>query len=645
MKREKGYILTFDAMLASLVVITVFIIAFQIQIQSSVENTGKTEFKRVHYIAEDAIEVLNKKGVLDEIGREWAEANRNTSSAHWINASNIARQHLTGIIPEKMGYKLMVDNETLYEHAPVPEEKATTKTRSLRILSGYTAGEPTLGYVARAYLAGLKKERQTLLTGWQRTTSSGENDNRLHLTTTFTLPNDFTTSKCNHAHLQALSRVLPNEWFRIWINNLAVCEGTECEFNILDRNDLCDHLRRGLNKMEFEVWDTQAAYEIGKGSGTRMVIDYNTSGMGFNVTKIFPVDQVESSCVVKQQMSMLMPGDIKSIKTHLETEGVETVALGFVWKSTIYQIGERDATGGIVEFSDSEIRNALGGITYEEIRGRDFSFNIYLDTRPQDYESGGKTPPCGDYRTRKILPGSYIEVDYSPFPPGTDTYGYNTMTTPLKLTEAGETCVEGYTTVLEGNYTLPVNCLPWTVDVWLAWIASGASAYQEFTANDITLHKHPTDPFERYMIRLGYSTAEYAGVISPGANGLRMEGANLDMDQFCLSKSLTSGVVTFLFKAYVDYGEVYRYSDGCRLTINFEDDTTITIGNSTDVCEEDHEDAASDAMLRLAEQLDFDMNGKADVKFDPNEFTIENAVQTRVRSLWGPTEFRIVVWI
>jgi len=642
---KKGYVLTLDAILALILVMTIFLIV--LGIQSSIKSTEKTEFKRIHYISEDAIEVLNKKGVLDRIGTEWALADGNRSSPHWINAQKIAESYLSEIIPERMGYKLLIDNDTIYEHAPISEREATVETRSVRSLTGYMPGKPTTGYVARAYLVGLKKERQTLLTGWQRTTSSGENNNHINLTTKFRLPNDFSISNCNNASLQILPRILPNEWFRIWINDVGICDLGVCEFNQFNQDDMCSYLKAGENSMKLEIWDNQSKYEVGKGSGTRMVIDYNTTEMGFNISKRFYADEVESSCVTKQQLSLLMPGEINSINVHIETEGVGTVALGFVWYGDIIAIGAKAPVGGIVEFSNTEITTALGlaGITYDDLRERDYSFNIYLDSTPNAYEAGGKTPSCGVVTKRKLSANSYIEVDYTPFAPGTDVYGYNVMTTPLKFFESGKSCVPGYSTILEGNYSLPDNCLPWTVDVWIAWLHAGGDVIQRMSGNNITIFGHPPQPFEKYMVRFGYSKDAKVGVIVPGENTFKAEGQNKDNNVLCFSRSLTSGVATFLFRAYVDYGDVFRYGDGCRLNITFEDDSSITIGNSTDLCEDDAEDAVADALLRLVNQLDWDNNGKVNIKFEPNQLTIENAIQTRVRSLWGPAMFKLVIWI
>ncbi|MEA3255069.1 MAG: hypothetical protein U9Q22_04465, partial [Candidatus Altiarchaeota archaeon] len=84
---KKGYVLTLDAILALTVVLMVSFMVFEVQ--NSVGGVGKMGFKRIHYVSEDAIGVLNKKGVLDQICTEWAVADGNTSSPHWSTAGDV----------------------------------------------------------------------------------------------------------------------------------------------------------------------------------------------------------------------------------------------------------------------------------------------------------------------------------------------------------------------------------------------------------------------------------------------------------------------------------------------------------------------------------------------------------------------------
>jgi len=112
-KMRKGYVLTIDAVLALMFVMALLLYTVGVGMNNSIGNTERTDFKTLHFISEDAIEVLNKKGVLDDIGTEWANSGGDNSptSVHWSNASNISKFYLSQIIPDRMGYRLMIGND------------------------------------------------------------------------------------------------------------------------------------------------------------------------------------------------------------------------------------------------------------------------------------------------------------------------------------------------------------------------------------------------------------------------------------------------------------------------------------------------------------------------------------------------------
>ncbi|MBN2250600.1 MAG: hypothetical protein JW724_00815 [Candidatus Altiarchaeota archaeon] len=148
---NKGYILTIDALMALTMVVLVIILVMEVQ--TSVRELDSAAFKKIHYISEDTLQILNKKGVLDQICTEWALSGNNENSSHWMNARYMAERYLPHIIPENVGYSLVIDDKELCNDSRVVRrEEASVLTHSTRILSGYNPYLPTEAYVARANL-------------------------------------------------------------------------------------------------------------------------------------------------------------------------------------------------------------------------------------------------------------------------------------------------------------------------------------------------------------------------------------------------------------------------------------------------------------------------------------------------------------
>jgi hypothetical protein len=56
-------------------------------------------------------------------------------------------------------------------------------------------------------------------------------------------------------------------------------------------------------------------------------------------------------------------------------------------------------------------------------------------------------------------------------------------------------------------------------------------------------------------------------------------------------------------------------------------------------------DAISDAAYRLMNQLDLDDDGRVDLIFDPDMINFEISEASGVQSLWGPAQFKLIVWV
>lgn len=152
---NRGYAILLDAIVAAVFVIIIASALMGTRFQGV--STSHASFKRLHYVSEDALDVLNKRGILDSVGEFWAEADGNFSSEYFINATNTSMFYLDQIIPPNMGYRLEVEGDVIAENSRgISEDSARSKTHASRLLVGYGRGLPTRGNVARAFLNSIK---------------------------------------------------------------------------------------------------------------------------------------------------------------------------------------------------------------------------------------------------------------------------------------------------------------------------------------------------------------------------------------------------------------------------------------------------------------------------------------------------------
>ncbi len=127
--KRKGYVMTWDAILALIFILLVFVGLITMEHTRSI-NVKEVGFLELHSTTEDSIEVLNKRGALEEIVIYWAENNTQL-------ANDTATFYLEQLIPDNMGYRLRFDNDTICENLRVGEAQASEKTKSTRFITGY----------------------------------------------------------------------------------------------------------------------------------------------------------------------------------------------------------------------------------------------------------------------------------------------------------------------------------------------------------------------------------------------------------------------------------------------------------------------------------------------------------------------------
>lgn len=141
--RNKGYVMTWDAILALIFIILVSVGLISMEHMRSI-NVKEVGFLELHSTVENSIEVLNKMGIIEDIVIYWSENNTQL-------ANDTATLYLEQLIPETMGYRLTIGNGTVCENQRIMEVEAVEKTRARRFITGY-GGDKSKEYVARAWL-------------------------------------------------------------------------------------------------------------------------------------------------------------------------------------------------------------------------------------------------------------------------------------------------------------------------------------------------------------------------------------------------------------------------------------------------------------------------------------------------------------
>jgi len=161
--KKKGYAMLLDSIAALTFILMIGILIVHLY-QPKMSQTSIVAYKNMHYISEDILDVLNKKGVLDDIGTEWAVSNGSTNSTHFENATNITKEYFDSLIPSNLGYRVLIDDTVIYDSDAdnssnrIGESDSTTKTHASRLLVGYAAGLPTVGNVARSFLTNIREK-------------------------------------------------------------------------------------------------------------------------------------------------------------------------------------------------------------------------------------------------------------------------------------------------------------------------------------------------------------------------------------------------------------------------------------------------------------------------------------------------------
>jgi hypothetical protein len=143
---QKGFTLTLDAIIAILFIMSISL-AISAYRYTETTETSRGAFLNLHYVAEDALDVLNKQGIVDSISFYYILSQQANESdeieGNLSMASNLSMQYLDVLVPTTIGYRLVVEegNEstTIAEsESRIGYDPSTVLTHARRLVVGYT---------------------------------------------------------------------------------------------------------------------------------------------------------------------------------------------------------------------------------------------------------------------------------------------------------------------------------------------------------------------------------------------------------------------------------------------------------------------------------------------------------------------------
>lgn len=140
---SKGYVLTLDAIIAVMAFLIILIGFMLIQYQKPYESGGR--FERLYSITEDAIDILNKNGILEQVVFYWSENNLSL-------ANETSRLYLDQILASNIGYRFEIGNLTISDNSRIMENEAGIKTNAERWISGYSINKSVNEFISMTWL-------------------------------------------------------------------------------------------------------------------------------------------------------------------------------------------------------------------------------------------------------------------------------------------------------------------------------------------------------------------------------------------------------------------------------------------------------------------------------------------------------------
>jgi hypothetical protein len=345
--KGRGFVLTVDAIIAMMFVLAIFIALSAYRFTNTTETTTSA-FINLHHISEDVLDVLNKQGVLDQIGEEWTVGNES-------GAANLSGQYLDEIIPPNMGYRLLFDDQTVTENTRVSEDDAIAKTHSMRLLAGYEKNKTTIGSVARTFLTGITEKTNSVYAYFGGFVGQGD------ITKYLRVPNGVTI-------VSAYMEMDAGSSFDMYVNG----QGCNNPHNP-SGGYLSADIKEDISNCGFTTGTNTIGIEFGGGpseeqfiGGGFIRVTYNTSIM--NETGLTGSDTYEFPGIegfINYYSSFYIPGTLNSMGIHLEFDNNYTTFLR-IGDVLIYN-SSGSSNPQVVDLDDSYLQ---GKLNYNSLSGK-----------------------------------------------------------------------------------------------------------------------------------------------------------------------------------------------------------------------------------------------------------------------------------
>ena len=145
--KQKGFILTMDSVISIMVAILFSMAIYEIQIGQ--HTTGDVaSIENLHYVSENILETMNKRGDLDKLGCCWA-TNDNSSKCGFdcIEAKSRIGDYINNSVFRSTDYALFIDGDMIFQSSDM---QTPPLTHSSLLVSGFTENKTMRGWVACA---------------------------------------------------------------------------------------------------------------------------------------------------------------------------------------------------------------------------------------------------------------------------------------------------------------------------------------------------------------------------------------------------------------------------------------------------------------------------------------------------------------
>ncbi|MBI4151053.1 hypothetical protein HY492_02925 [Candidatus Woesearchaeota archaeon] len=592
---RRGFFFTLDAILAASLLLLVILIIPKVLvteapiIQTSYEATDIANLLSVMLVNEvdtatmdgwiaTGVVTNTNQSVLEQIGEFWARDDN-------MLAQNLTRQVLDGLVDS---YQLFVDDENIT--GTTANAKQVVSSR--RMVSGITKGREKLGFSARAYATKAKKNNVFILlgdimSGAVKKVPSGNNQNEVNSTYTFTLPDGATVTDA----YWFVEAAWTDNKFKAYLNGDLI-PGSDATGSKL-MTDLESYILPGTNTASVIARFGASGPDAGEDGASHLVVTYTTETPSTleNLNKKY-FAYVGSNSSIRYKKPVFTLGNVASMDVELDILGTNAT-LGIVVQGTQYNVSRKNATAGHISWSSSEILTNLtnNGLSFANLTGQYFwiAIDVGMYKAPEN---------LGPYRA--ILSTSYVEIETDQTE---EIYGKLDLTTIVPVFSYSSAQSGSFYRTLDWKYNISPGTTPLMTDSQLAWLySSGTDPSQNASSNAVTLYKHPTQPLIKEFARMGFSQSK--GAVVNGSNTYKLRfGSGYGVDPFN-SLVFTTALV----------------------------DTIVPYGNAFDT----EDEAVADAIERLKEQLGQFINA--------SEIGTDTAGLSNVPSLWGPAIVEVRAW-